>query len=85
MTEKGIQIAVVKADLIVCAILRWLAVIVPLTIVLIIAVIAFRKITHLDNYDPYLIDYDKPGVDITSKGHLAYTEEYYRRRNKEDG
>ena len=64
MTERGIQIAVAKADLIVCAALRWLAVVVPLALVF----MAVLLIAWAHRPDPYLIDYDAPGVDITSEG-----------------
>lgn len=62
---KPIQIAVARADLIVCTILRWLALLIPLSAWLLLAVIAARSWA---GYDPYLIDYDAPGVDITSEG-----------------
>ena len=68
MTEKGIQIAVARADLIVCQALRVLAAIAIFSAVLLAAVIAFRRCAHLEGYDPYWIDYDAPGVDITSEG-----------------
>lgn len=69
MTEKGIQVA--KADLIVCSFLRWLAVFVPLALVFLLCVILFHGAVWNDHYhwtDPYWIDYDAPGVDITSEG-----------------
>lgn len=74
MTERGIQIAVARADMIVCAALRWLAVIVPLTVVLILVLLMFWA----HRPDPYLIDYDAPGVDITSEGPEALKPEYWR-------
>lgn len=64
MTERGIQIAVARADIIVCAALRWLAVIVPLTVVFMLVLL----MVWAHRPDPYLIDYDAPGVDITSEG-----------------
>ena len=70
-TSKAIQIAVAKADLFICSALRWLAMIVVLTIVLGICVIAFHRLMwneHFHWMDPYWIDYDAPGVDITSEG-----------------
>jgi hypothetical protein len=73
-TTRQIQIAVARADLIVCTVLRWLAVIVPLTIVFLLVLLVVWK----HRPDPYLIDYDAPGVDITSEGPEAYTDEWYR-------
>lgn len=66
--ETRIQVAVARADLFICNALRWLAIIAVLTVVLLVAVIAFRRCAHLEGYDPYWIDYDAPGVDITSEG-----------------
>lgn len=62
-----IQIAVARADLIICTALRWLTVIVPLSVFLLLAVLVFRHFAYT-HCDPYLIDYDTPGVDITSEG-----------------
>ena len=45
---KQIQIAVAKADLIICTVLRYLPVIVPLCIIL-LAVIAYRRRAGLDD------------------------------------
>ena len=84
MTEKGIQIAVARADLFICTALRWLAVIVPLALVLLLCVVLFHRAVWNDHYhwlDPYWIDYDAPGVDITSEGPEAFTEEYYKWRD----
>lgn len=64
MTERGIQIAVARADMTVCAALRWLAVVIPLALVF----MAVLLIAWAHRPDPYLIDYDAPGVDITSEG-----------------
>ena len=73
-TTKAIQIAVARADLIVCAVLRWLAVVIVLTIVFLLILL----IVWANRPDPYLIDYDAPGVDITSEGpDDDYTEAYY--------
>lgn len=66
--ETRIQVAVARADLFICNALRWLAIIAVLAVVLLVAVIAFRRVAHLEGYDPYWIDYDAPGVDITSEG-----------------
>lgn len=62
-TEK-ILIGVARADLIVCSVLRWLGVVVALSLVLILVLI----LVWPHRPDPYLIDYDAPGVDITSEG-----------------
>lgn len=70
-TTKAIQIAVARADLIVSSALRWLAIIAALSVVLLLGVLAFHRIMWNDHYhwqDPYWIDYDAPGVDITSEG-----------------
>lgn len=80
-STKLIQVAVARADLIICNVMRWAAIIVPLTIVLLLCVLAFHRAMWNDHFhwqDPYWIDYDAPGVDITSEGPEAYTEEYYR-------
>ena len=69
--ETRIQVAVARADLIICAALRWLAIVLVLTAVLALAVLIFHRIMWNDHYhwqDPYWIDYDAPGVDITSEG-----------------
>ena len=61
---KLIQVAVAKADVAVTTALRWLPIAAILTLVLLAALIAawyFRP-------DPYWIDYDAPGIDITSEG-----------------
>lgn len=72
MTERGIQIAVARADIIICTALRWLAILVPLTFVLLLAVLAARMLAE---YDVRWIDYDRPSVDITSEGPEGdYTE-----------
>jgi len=39
-----------------------------LTFVLFIVLILVRHWAGYDYYDPYLIDYNAPGVDITSEG-----------------
>ena len=69
--EARIQAAVARADLIICAALRWLAIVLVLTAVLALGVLIFHRIMWNDHYhwqDPYWIDYDAPGVDITSEG-----------------
>ena len=73
-TQK-ILIGVAKADLIVCTVLRWLGIIVTLGLILLLIVILIWPFRP----DPYLIDYDAPGVDITSEGQDCnlYDEEEY--------
>lgn len=39
-----------------------------LSAVLLIALLLARRATGLEGYDRYWIDYDRPGVDITSEG-----------------
>lgn len=78
---KQIQIAVARADLIVCGALRWLAILLVLTAVLALGVLVFHRLMWNDHFhwlDPHWIDYDAPGVDITSEGPEAYTAEWYR-------
>ena len=70
-TSKAIQIAVAKADLFICSALRWLAIVAVLTVIFALGVLAFHSLMWNDHYhwqDPYWIDYDAPGVDITSEG-----------------
>ena len=62
--EKQIQIAIAWADLFICTALHWLAYIIPLTILFVLVFL----IVWRHRPDPYLIDYDAPGVDITSEG-----------------
>lgn len=69
--ETRIQVAVARADLFICAALRWLAIIAVLALVLLAGVLIFHRMMWNDHYhwqDPYWIDYDAPGVDITSEG-----------------
>lgn len=65
--EKQIQIAVEQADLFICETMKNLGIIAILTIVLLVCVYGFRNYMYA-YHDPYWIDYDKPGVDITSEG-----------------
>jgi len=67
-TAKQIQIAVARADLAISAAIRWLVVILLLTVALLLAVLAFRRLGGFDGHDQYWIDYDAPDVDITSEG-----------------
>ena len=39
-----------------------------LSVVLLAAISAARRWAGLSGFDPYWIDYDRPGVDITSEG-----------------
>lgn len=71
--ERSIQTAVARADLIVCAALRTLAVAAALGVVLVLLVLLVRARLP----DPYEIDYDAPGVDITNEGPEGYTEEWH--------
>lgn len=63
MTERAIQIAVARADLIICIVARVLAALL-LAGMLLIMVLAIRSGLGYDSE----IDYDAPGVDITSEG-----------------
>lgn len=62
--DRQIQIAVARADLIICTALRWIGVFALCAAVLLLTIIAVRAWAA----DPDLIDYDAPGVDITSEG-----------------
>ena len=75
MTERQIQEAVARADIIICEIIRCAGIIILLMAVLLICVLAAR---HFTREEPPMIDYDAPGVDITSEGPDEYTDEYYR-------
>lgn len=44
-----------------------------LAMVLFAALLAFRRWAGFEGYDPYWIDYDRPGVDITSEGEMPWT------------
>lgn len=48
--------------------LRAAATLILLAGVLFFALIAARRWARCDGYDPYFIDYDRPGIDITSEG-----------------
>lgn len=78
--ERSIQAAVARADLIVCAALRVLAVVAVLGGVLLLLVILVRARLS----DPYEIDYDAPGVDVTSEGPEGdHTAAWYMTKNQE--
>ena len=63
MTDRSIQIFVARADLILCALLRFAAA-AMCVVILLVAVWAAREIVERRD----IIDYDRPGVDITSEG-----------------
>ena len=63
-TTKAIQIAVAKADLFICSALRWAVAVIILTAILMLVLLVVWPLRP----DPYWIDYDAPGVDITSEG-----------------
>lgn len=48
--------------------LRLILAVVLLTVALFFALVAVRKWVGYEGYDPYFIDYDRPGIDITSEG-----------------
>lgn len=63
MTDRSIQIFVARADLIFCSLLRFAAAALCV-VILLVAVWAAREIVERRD----IIDYDRPGVDITSEG-----------------
>lgn len=63
MTDRLIQIFIVRADLFFCSLLRFAAAVLCMAILL-VAVWAAREIVERRD----IIDYDRPGVDITSEG-----------------
>lgn len=63
MTDRSIQIFIARADLILCALLRFAAATLCM-VILLVAVWAAREIVERRD----IIDYDRPGVDITSEG-----------------
>lgn len=48
--------------------LRTVAAVVLLTGALFFALVTVRRWAGFEGFDPYFIDYDRPGVDITSEG-----------------
>lgn len=72
MSEKSVLIAVARADVILTALARDLLLVALLLIVLLGAVLIVRA-----RADPYRIDYDKPGTDITSEGPDTYTANWF--------
>ena len=63
MTDRSIQIFVARADIIICALFRFAAAALCM-VILTVAVWAAREIVEKRD----LIDYDRPGVDVTSEG-----------------
>ena len=63
ITDRSIQIFVARADLILCTVIRWAAAALC-AVILLICVLAAREIVERRD----IIDYDRPGVDITSEG-----------------
>lgn len=45
-----------------------IAAVVLLTGALFVALLAVRRWEGFEGFDPYYIDYDRPGIDITSEG-----------------
>lgn len=45
-----------------------IAAVVLLTGALFVALLAVRRWAGFEGFDPYYIDYDRPGIDITSEG-----------------
>jgi len=48
--------------------LRLTVAVVVLTAALFVALVAVRRWAGVEGFDPYFIDYDQPGIDITSEG-----------------
>lgn len=67
MTERGILEAVARVDLFISSALWRIVAMAVLGAVLLMAVIAVREWAYT-YCDPYRVDYDRPGVDITSEG-----------------
>lgn len=63
MTDRAIQIFVARADLILCALLRFAAAALC-AVILLVCVWAARECVERRD----LINYDSPGVDITTEG-----------------
>lgn len=72
-TTRAIQIAVARADMILCAILRAVPAVTLMTAILVALVIFARARWP----DPDIINYDAPGTDITSEGPEGYTKEWH--------
>ena len=48
--------------------IRAAATLILLAGVLFFALLAVRRLAGCEGFDPYWIDYDRPGIDITSEG-----------------
>ena len=48
--------------------LRLILAVVLLTVALFFALVAVRRWAGYEGFDPYFINYDRPGIDITSEG-----------------
>jgi len=48
--------------------LRWAVIVAALSLALLLALLAARRLAGAEGYDPYRIDYDRPGIDMTSEG-----------------
>ena len=48
--------------------LHYLIAVALLTVLFALALMTIRRWAGFDGYDPYYIDYDRPGIDITSEG-----------------
>jgi len=70
MTRRIIE-AVARADLILCFVGRVAFVVALLSLALLLVALSVR------GADPDLIDYDKPGTDITSEGPEGYTRAWF--------
>lgn len=71
--ERRILEAVARADVLLTSLLRALPGVAVLTLLLLTLLLVVRARWP----DPYLIDYDRPGVDVTSEGPEEYTQSYY--------
>jgi len=65
-----ITTAIARAEITMYALIRWLAIITVLTLFFTLTFF----IAWVNRPDPYLIDYDAPGVDITSEGPDDYVD-----------
>ena len=75
--ERRIIEAVARADVWLCGLRRRLPAAIALAVALLLAALVVRRLARAD---PPLIDYDRPGVDITSEGPEAYTDRWYQWR-----
>ena len=77
MTERQLQEAVARADLTVCALLRWVVAVAILAAVLLLALLAVR---HFARAEPPRID----RCDVTSEGPEGYTPAWYEWEDETD-